>query len=414
MATDMSVWFMDTNVLAAVVSAVVSIFIWILFQFRIEPRRWKSRYEIRSLERKLEVHGWLISVLKACEEKARRQQSKTGSQTHLMETSDILQLEGVFGRKAYLLSEKLRQTWYELQRKDTYFEMMRVKNRETMGLAGAPQMKHELTLGDLTEMQRCAERDFADLQGRYITLTGQSDKSTPGGATAPTTTPSVSSTPSSLRSWLEEENALSSIDLVYFLLVPITLFVVTSLDKIVRYPEMGMFSLLVFPGSLFSLPFGLHAKMTGSIGSRILAWAIYIVLSSIWFGAAVLANLMKWLFPAVLPSEVILNSLPGWFFILGNFFFGMGIAAGWLRWVWRVFVARAPTRRPEMERALTARIPVIGASIPLVSQVLPHVMHGSYRTDIRLFILGAGLYAVFILFSHLCTTYVGFPLNLLC
>jgi hypothetical protein len=228
----------------------------------------------------------------------------------------------------------------------------------------------------------------------------------------------MSSSPDSLRRRrtlsLEEESALSSIDVVYFLLVPVTLFVVTSLDKIMRYPEIGFFSLLVFPGGLFSLPLGLHGKMTGSAGSRILAWAVYIGLSSLWFGAAVLAYLVKWLFPAVLPSKVILNSLPGMFFILGNFFFGMGIAAGWMRWIWRVFVARVPSKKTQMENALNARIPIIDVSIPLVSQLLPHIMRGSLRSDIRLFILGVALYAVFILLSHLCATYVGFPLGLLC
>jgi hypothetical protein len=176
----------DSNLLSAIIAAVVAFTILFLDRIFIEPRKWTSRYEIRTLEKALEVHGWLLSVLNACEEKAKRQAEKRATPpSHLLESADILQLEGIFGKKAYLLSERLKQTWYDLQRKDAYFGMMKVRNRETIPLEPivsrnpwpspfvlTPRsMKHEIIDADLTDMQKQAEADFAALKSRYTKLT---------------------------------------------------------------------------------------------------------------------------------------------------------------------------------------------------------------------------------------------------
>jgi len=149
----------DSTLLAALVSAVVAFIILTLDRFLIEPRKWRSRYEIRALEKALETHNWLVSVLKVCQQKAKRQTERKFS--HVLEREDILNLEEIFERKAWLISEELRQTWYDLQGKDTYFEMMSVKSRE-----------RKLTAADLTKMQEQAQSDSAQLQSRYRELTG--------------------------------------------------------------------------------------------------------------------------------------------------------------------------------------------------------------------------------------------------
>jgi hypothetical protein len=162
----------DPNILSAIIAAVVAFIVLLLDKLLIEPRKWTARYEIRTLEKALEAHGWLLSVLKACEEKAKRQAEKRANPPpHLLESADILQLEEIFGKKAYLLSEKLKQTWYDLQRKDAYFEMMKVRNQETIPIPPlipdtmfasiTPQsVKHQVVAADLMEMQKQAERDF--------------------------------------------------------------------------------------------------------------------------------------------------------------------------------------------------------------------------------------------------------------
>ena len=72
-----------------------------------------------------------------------------------------MNLEEIFEKKAWLLSEELRQTWYDLQGKDTYFEMMSIKSEE-----------RKLTAADLAKMQEQAQSDLAQLQSRYRELTG--------------------------------------------------------------------------------------------------------------------------------------------------------------------------------------------------------------------------------------------------
>jgi len=172
---------LDSTEAAALVSAVVAFIILILDRLLIEPRKWKLRYKIQSLEKRLEVHGWLISVLKGCQEKAKRQGGAPG-ETHLLESIDIINLEKIFGNKAYLLSDELKKTWYDLQAKDAYFEMMRVRKGEVdeaapVNLVGGgtvqpPPVKHEIIGGDLTAMQIQAEADSAKSQNRYDKLTG--------------------------------------------------------------------------------------------------------------------------------------------------------------------------------------------------------------------------------------------------
>jgi hypothetical protein len=165
---DPAIWATAATLVSVLVSTIVTLYIvkW------VEPKKWISRYGIRSLEKALEVHGWLLSVLRACVEKARRQEGTEKAGPHLLESSDIWTLETIFGKRAYLLSDRLNQTWYDLQRKDAYFEMTRVKHREPIDLPGASPMIHEMVGADLTEMQKQVEADFAALRSRYEKMTG--------------------------------------------------------------------------------------------------------------------------------------------------------------------------------------------------------------------------------------------------
>jgi len=173
----------DPTLVAAVVSAIVAFAILGLDRFFIEPRKWVKRYQTTVVEQSIEVHCWLISVFKACRQKAKRQEEKRTKpiQPHLLESADIWKLEEILEKKAYLLSDALKSKWYDLQRQDQFFEMMRVRYREERkfptfktphGEMEMPAMKHEVISVDLTEMEKQAEDDLAALQDRYERLTG--------------------------------------------------------------------------------------------------------------------------------------------------------------------------------------------------------------------------------------------------
>jgi hypothetical protein len=102
---------------------------------------------------------------------------------HLLESSDIWTLEEIFGKRAYLLSDRLKQTWYDLQKKDTFFTMLGVKHRRTIfkgpsvkidesTILPTTETKEEVIGADLTEMQKQAEDDFHQLQARYARVSG--------------------------------------------------------------------------------------------------------------------------------------------------------------------------------------------------------------------------------------------------
>lgn len=177
----------DPTLVAAIVSAIVAFAVLGLDRLFIEPRKWLRRYETRMDERAIALHCWLISILKACREKAKRQEEQRSkpSEPHLLESADIWKLEEIFEKKSYLLSDALKRKWYDLQRKDEFFEMIRVRHREEykfpllktpqgelLGEFQGPTMRHEVVGADLTDMEKQAEDDLAALQDRYERLAG--------------------------------------------------------------------------------------------------------------------------------------------------------------------------------------------------------------------------------------------------
>jgi hypothetical protein len=147
---------------AAIVSAVVAFAILGLDRFLIEPRKWRVRYVVRQLEKSVQLHAWLVSVLRACQEKAKRTPDVEAKLPHLLESDDVRKLEDIFEKNAYFLSSELKQTWYDAQRKDTTFLFDAVKHRDKIG---APtvlgSMEHRVVSIDLTEMQNRAETEVS-------------------------------------------------------------------------------------------------------------------------------------------------------------------------------------------------------------------------------------------------------------
>lgn len=107
-----------------------------------------------------------------------------------------------------------------------------------------------------------------------------------------------------LKTEIREQNALSSIDLVYFLLVPVTIFVLSQLPH-AEIPETLF--LFFFPSGLISMPIGIYAKMVDSVTARIMAWSVYIRLSTVVYASIVSIQIILQLSPSSLGVN--------WFFI---------------------------------------------------------------------------------------------------
>jgi hypothetical protein len=156
---------------------------------------------------------------------------------------------------------------------------------------------------------------------------------------------------------VKEANALSSIDLVYFVSLPVLLFSIQYIRS-VEYPLDPIAStmlLLVFPGALVSLPFGVHASFSGSVAGRIRAWAIFTFLSGVGFGGAIVLYPMNALLPSFFPLVIGFPSpLSLWVtFALGfSLFGGMGLGCAWMRWIYQTFLRRLPSKTSEIEGAL--------------------------------------------------------------
>jgi len=147
----------DTTIYSALISAVVAFIILALSKFLIEPRQWRSRYEIRSLEKALEVHGSLIAVLDGCHGKALLANVHATAQ-YRVDSHDIRELETIFERKSYLLSEALREQWSNLHLSQSHFGALKAGTYASLDLP-------------LKDMRDLAETDFKAYSERYAKLT---------------------------------------------------------------------------------------------------------------------------------------------------------------------------------------------------------------------------------------------------
>ena len=151
----------DSTLLSAIIAAFVAICILFVDRVFIEPRTWKKRYEIRSLEKALETHGWLISILASCHAKVQmliKEGIKQVSADYYVDTNDIRKLELIFEKKAYLLSDRLKELWIELHTTVPQFAELKLG---TILILYLP----------LKSIQDQAEKDFSEYQELYKKLT---------------------------------------------------------------------------------------------------------------------------------------------------------------------------------------------------------------------------------------------------
>lgn len=161
---------LDPTLTAALVSAIVAVSILAIDRLWIEPRKWRRRYEIRWRQKQIEVHQWLLSVLAACRHKAgripRREGESERTYTHLLESDDVQKLEDIFEKRAALLSDELKGTWYDLQEEDRTFLLDQTKHREPMatGADWFPALRHRVFVANLAKMERQAWDDLQNIR----------------------------------------------------------------------------------------------------------------------------------------------------------------------------------------------------------------------------------------------------------
>lgn len=149
----------DPNVLSAIIAAVVAFIILFLDRYFIEPRIWRKRNEILSLEKTLEVYGSLVTILKSCNYRAFMQNGARPTDLYNVDRHDIGELEVIFERKGYLLSNELRKEWETLHGNQSHLGQLKQGTFTDLNLP-------------LKRMKELAEGDFKKYNERYAKLTG--------------------------------------------------------------------------------------------------------------------------------------------------------------------------------------------------------------------------------------------------
>jgi hypothetical protein len=187
---------------------------------------------------------------------------------------------------------------------------------------------------------------------------------------------------------MSEEDALASFDLVYFLLVPVALFVMDYLYCCSTRPPGPVWATAIaafFPAALVSLPFGVHGTLSGSVGGRIRAWAIFTLVSSLGFGNALVLYSIALVVPSFFPLKID-RWLTWWFSLAGFGLVGIGVAAIWMGWIYRTFLRRVPSRIPQMDAAL---------NVPVLRGLVKPYVRARWQLGASVFIIGLVFYSVF-------------------
>jgi hypothetical protein len=170
----MAVEIGESGIIAAIVSAVVAIAILTVKEFAIESRRWRKNIRVSNLEKRLQIYGELITILKSCEHKAMRKHlddtdsSKSNRvASHVLENPfDGNRLQEIFEKSHYLLSTKLLDQWYRFIMEDEFLAFFRSKK----SIYESEKTKDSSLLVDFREMQCIAQTEYAELKQQYDLL----------------------------------------------------------------------------------------------------------------------------------------------------------------------------------------------------------------------------------------------------
>ena len=156
----------DTTIIAAVVSAIISVAVLLVSSYFIQPRKLRHNWMVENLERKLEVYGALITIIDSMQTKTERDppnlSEESKNYTYQMENPfDYNRLLEILEKKNYLFSKEITQLWLKVLKDDKHFSIYE-------SLRGG----HGLTLFDFKEMQERAKKEYSELKAQYEKLTG--------------------------------------------------------------------------------------------------------------------------------------------------------------------------------------------------------------------------------------------------
>jgi hypothetical protein len=157
----------DSTIIAAVVSAIVSVSILLVSNYIIQPGRYKHTLQVENLEKRLEAYGALITIIDSMLAKGKRQLTTSSPKARsespfLMENPyDYNRLLAIIENRNYLLSKEISQLWYKLLEQDQHFSILTAL-KEGSGVTGI----------NVKEMQDLAKKDYSELKTQYKELTG--------------------------------------------------------------------------------------------------------------------------------------------------------------------------------------------------------------------------------------------------
>mgnify|MGYP005856551417 CR=1 FL=1 len=157
----------DSTLIAAAVSAIISVAILFVSNYFIQPHRFRLSLKVEYLEKSLHAYGTLITILESMTAKRQRVSSKLNPQkseeySHQMENPfDYQRLVDIIEKNKYLFSTAILEKWYKVLEQDKYFHI-HTSMKKGSGLL----------LVDFRELQNCATREYSDLKIQYQNITG--------------------------------------------------------------------------------------------------------------------------------------------------------------------------------------------------------------------------------------------------
>jgi hypothetical protein len=148
----------DSTLFSAIIAALVAFVVLALDRYFIEPRKWRERLKVRTLEKVLEVYGSLVTILKSCRSRALMQNAPPNVQ-YTVDRDDMRELEAIFEGKSYLLGGKLQAEWNRLHEVESRIGDLKDGRNTQLNLP-------------LRVMRETAERDYRNFLATYMKLTG--------------------------------------------------------------------------------------------------------------------------------------------------------------------------------------------------------------------------------------------------
>lgn len=159
----LSVILNNPSIVAATISAVVAFAILGIDRFVLTPRANRRRYALTHLERRLDVYGHLVALLKGARKKGDAlgeisAPTKARGYKHVLEIHDITALDRLFGEEARFFSNRILDSWLGILARDKYRILDSIREKREIG-ANAVRLVPE----DLSEMQQIAESEFDEI-----------------------------------------------------------------------------------------------------------------------------------------------------------------------------------------------------------------------------------------------------------